>query len=313
MPSQLQQPSYEPDEQPVELRQLRDKDRQLRNYWGNLRKLHRQLRAKSAQELQELHFKLSNQDNTTTNFDNELAANFANSIELQALRKWLRELANALEKDLASQLRLQEKVRHQLTPAHRNRTETNFDDELPAKFDKKKKSFQSACFPRLSKGQARGELAFKSSLLGSFISEMHFHIRSVDPMNFHIRSLDPMRFHIRSFDNSSLSTKALDSTNFQDDSLTEETFRQATSQPAAWQKRASDRQLLRQQLGRRDRHKGNFSDSNLEEETFTKATSPTAAWKKRPSHRQLQRQQLGRRDLQHSSFKESSLEKGTLP
>ena len=34
------------DEQPVELHQLRDKDRQLQNYCQNFRKLHRQLRAK---------------------------------------------------------------------------------------------------------------------------------------------------------------------------------------------------------------------------------------------------------------------------
>ena len=72
--------------------------------------------------------------------------------------------------------------------------------------------------------------------------------------------------------------------------------RQPTSKTAAWQKRPSDRQLLRQQLGRRELQSqtGNFSNSSLEEETFTKATSETAAWKK---------------NFQHSSFKESSLEK----
>ena len=116
------------------------------------------------------------------------------------LRKWLRELANALEQDLALQLRLQEQVRHQLTLAHRNRTEPNFDDELAAKFDKKRNSFQSACLPRFSKGQARGELASNSSPLGSFISEMHFHIRSLDNTRFHIWSLDNMRFNIRNLD-----------------------------------------------------------------------------------------------------------------
>ena len=350
------------DEQPVKLRQLHDKDRQLQNQncGGNLRKLHRQLRAKSAQELEELHFKLSSQDRTTTNFDNELATNFDNNFEQQIdldnievetnfnflasthlgaarqkqpalpqkvavqlskallrqqlllqeaacstiasdnkdLHKWLRELANALEKDLASQLRLQEKVRHQLTLAHRNRTETNFDDELAAKFDKKKKSFQSACFPRLSKGQARGEIVSKSSLLGSFISEMHFHIRS----------LDPMSFHIRSFDNSSLSTKALDSTNFQDDSLTEETFRQATSQPAAWQKRPSDRQLLRQQLGRRDLHTGNFRDSSLEDETFSTAASKKAAWKRHFALATSKKAASKRAAWKTAAFKEEQLQ-----
>ena len=119
------------------------------------------------------------------------------------------------KKTFASQLRLQDKVRHQLTLAHRNRTETNFDDELAAKFDKKKKkSFQSVCFPRLSKGQARGELASKSSLLGSFISEMRFHIRSLDNMRFHIRSLDKMRFHIRSLDNMRFHIRSLDKMRF---------------------------------------------------------------------------------------------------
>ena len=59
-------------------------------------------------------------------------------------------------------------------------------------------------------------------------------------------------------------------------------------------KRPSDRQLLRQQLGRRDLQKGNFRDSSLEEETFSKAASTTAAWKTRPSAKQLQRKQLGK-------------------
>ena len=67
---------------------------------------------------------------------------------------------------------------------------------------------------------------------------------------------------------------------FQDSSLTEETFRQATSQPAAWPKKTSDRQLLRQQLGRRDLHKGNFRDSSLEDETFSTTTSKKTTWKR---------------------------------
>ena len=111
---------------------------------------------------------------------------------------------------------------------------------------------------------------------------------------------------------SSLSTKALDSNNFQDGSMEEETFRQATSKTAAWQKRPSDRQLPRQQLGRRDLQTGNFSDSSLAEETFRQATSQTAAWKRKPSERQLQRQQLGRGDLQNGNFRDSSLEEETF-
>ena len=276
------------DEQPVELQQLRDKDRQLQNYWENLRKLHRQLRAKGAQDFEELHFKLSSQDRTTTNFDNELATNFANGIELQDsalghqfhsngrasleldtyekakeleehnnFHKWLRELANALEKNLASQLRLQEKVRHQLTLAHRNRTETNFDDELAAKFDKKKKSFQSACFPKLSKGQAREKLASKSSLLGSFISEMRFHIRSLDK-----KQLAPQ--------------EPVTTSSFQEQLVPAE-CRQSSLTPR------TSTSLL--------------SKSSLEEETFSKAVSTTAAWKTRPSAKQLQRKQLGKGTL----------------
>ena len=79
---------------------------------------------------------------------------------------------------------------------------------------------------------------------------------------------------------SSLSTKTFDSNNFQDSSLTEETFSKTTSQTAAWQKRASDRQLLRQQLGRRDLQKATFRDSSLEDETFSTAASKQAAWKR---------------------------------
>ena len=82
--------------------------------------------------------------------------------------------------------------------------------------------------------QLRIRHRFRDRQLAHSLDPMTFHIRSLDPMTFHIRSLDPMSFHIRSLDNSSLSTKALDSTNFQDDSLTEETFTQATSETAAW-------------------------------------------------------------------------------
>ena len=110
-----------------------------------------------------------------------------------------------------------------------------------------------------------------------------------------------------------LGNSQLDTENFDQLTLKEplgrRNFRKATSKTAAWQKRASDRQLLRQQLGRRELQTGNFSDSSLAEESFRQATSQTAAWKKRPSERQLQRQQLGRRELQTGNFSDSSLEK----
>ena len=74
-----------------------------------------------------------------------------------------------------------------------------------------------------------------------------------------------------------LDRRDLQQDSFQESNSTEETFRQATSQPATWQKRASDRQFLRQQLGRRDLHKGNFKDSSLEDETFSTTASKKAA------------------------------------
>ena len=86
-----------------------------------------------------------------------------------------------------------------------------------------------------------------------------------------------------------LDRRDLQQDSFQDSSLTEETFRQATSQPAAWQKRALDRQLLRKQLGKRDLHKGNFRNSSLEDETFSTAASKKAAWKRHFALATLQR------------------------
>ena len=46
--------------------------------------------------------------------------------------------------------------------------------------------------------------------------------------------------------------------------MAEESFRQATSQTAAWQKRPSERHLQRQQLGRRDLQHSSFKASSLE-------------------------------------------------
>ena len=85
-----------------------------------------------------------------------------------------------------------------------------------------------------------------------------------------------------------------------------------TSKTTAWKKRPSDRQLPRQQLGRRDLQTGNFQDSSLANETFRQATSQTATWQKRPSDTQLLRQQLGRRDLQKGNFSDSSLAEETF-
>ena len=220
-----------------------------------------------AVQLRKLHKKLRNR---------ELEDNYN-------LHKWLRELEKYCEyigNISTSQLRACQKVRHPLTLAHRNRTETNFDDELTAKFAKQKKSFQSACFPRLFKGQARGEIASKSSLLGSFISEMHFHIRS----------LDNMRFHIRSFDHSSLSGQL--SIDLADSiSQTKEKESSLTTTSEATLERVPQIQLCRdsfQQLGLQEQwttnsfqeaafssslstkalDSNNFQDSSLAEETF---------------------------------------------
>ena len=79
---------------------------------------------------------------------------------------------------------------------------------------------------------------------------------------------------------SSLRVQLLQQDSFQDSNSTEETFRQATSQPAAWQKKTSDRQFFQQQLGRRDFQQGSFHDSNLEDETFSTATSKKTTWKR---------------------------------
>ena len=105
---------------------------------------------------------------------------------------------------------------------------------------------------------------------------------------------------------SSLSTETLDSNNFQDSSLTEETFSKTTPQTAAWQKRASDRQLLREQLGRRDLQKGTFRDSSLEDETFNRAASKQAAWKRHFALAPSKRAALNRAASKRTAWKRAA-------
>ena len=176
----------------------------------------------------------------------------------------------------------------------------NFDDELATKFDKKKKSFQSVCFPRLSKGQARGELASKSFFLGSFISEMHFHIRSLDNMRFHIRSLDNMRFHIRSLDNMRFHIRSLDNMRFHIRSLDNMRFHIRSLDNMRFNIRNLDKKQFipqepvttssfQEQLVPAECRQSSLtprtstsllSKSSLEDETFSTAASQKAAWKR---------------------------------
>ena len=197
--------------------------------------------------------------------------------------KWLRELEKYCEhigEISTSQLRACQKVRHQLTLANRDRAEKNLDDELASKFDDTKqfhiRSLDNMRFRIRSldhsslSGQLSIDLADSISQTkekeSSLTTASEATLQRVPQIQLCRDSFQQLALQEQwtpsSFQeaacSSSLSTKALDNTNFQDSSLTEETFRQATSQPAAWQKRASDRQLLRQQLGRRDLHKGNF-------------------------------------------------------
>ena len=235
------------------------------------------------------------------------------------LHKWLRELENAcayIGKFSSSQLRAFHKVRHHLNLSNRDRTKTNLDNELQTNLDNKPYNFRNQLQQQLS----TVTFTKKKEKLDNYKVDMNFYsaasktkLQSRLGVQLQLRDADstlrdqlmrPLQrasteacqeysgfslgASFRSRIDNQLPRTQLD---------TEETFSKTASKTAAWQKRASDRQLLSQQLGRRELQTGNFSNSSLEEETFRKATSETAAWKTRLSAQQLQREQLGKGTL----------------
>ena len=72
--------------------------------------------------------------------------------------KWLRELENACEyigKTSPLQLRACHKVRHHLNLQNRDRTETNFDNELTMNFDSKNELQDEFCSFKLRRKSAQ--------------------------------------------------------------------------------------------------------------------------------------------------------------
>ena len=218
------------------------------------------------------------------------------------LNKWLRELEKYCEykgKSSASQLRLQEKVRHHVSLANRDRTETNLDDELTTKFDNKQifqislENTAAGAFTEQLSIDLAGSISQTKEKESSLTTASEATLQRVPQIQLCRDSFKQLalqeQWTTNSFQetacSSSLSTKALDSNNFQDSSLTEETFSKATSKKTPWKKRPSARQLQRPQLDEE-----NFAESSLHgtlpsqlgrqrlERHFAFAASQTAAW-----------------------------------
>ena len=249
---------------------------ELETMLAALGKLHQQLRAG---QLSKVQYQLRSDNEIEKNFDK----NNSFTKKAQELEKYCEELTKSIDdgkskahsKFRSAQLA---KVHYKLRNENEknNELEKNFNNTA-ARASTKQLSIELAGSISQTKGKDSSLTAASEAVLQR-VPQIQLCRDSFQQM----ARQEPFRTSNfqRTACSSSLSTKTLDSNNFQDSSLTEETFSKTTSQTAAWQKRASDRQLLRQQLGRRDLQKGTFRDSNLEDETFNRAASKQAAWKR---------------------------------
>ena len=227
------------------------------------------------------------------------------------------------------QLRACHKVRHHLNLQNRDRTETNFDNELTTNNDNDNELQEEFCSFKLRRKSAKEIEEFNKQPSKQQLPTVTFKKKKKERLdNLHdaeILSDQLADYKVdRNFYLAASKTKLHNSLGVQlqlrdaDSDLRGQLMRplQRASTEACQEYRGFslaasfrsriDNHLPRKQLDRRDLQQDSFQDSSLTEETFSKTASKTAARPKRPSARQLHRQQLGRRELQTGNFSDSS-------
>ena len=308
------QNNKELDEQSVELPQLQQQRRELEKPLENLTKLHRQLRRKSAQQVQELQWKLRKQNNIATNFDNELATNFANKIQLSG---------SASGQQLPSYSFYIHILELKIDNPNLKNNELEMHNQKLEKKNLENKIFKKKLVPLLpdrhfalaASFQLFGYKAWKEFREASL--EILFSKTTRDKeLRHQLRraQLDYKAFWSGSF--KALCLSSFDDNSFADSSFTEETFKEGSFDDSSLQEETfSNNSLGEETFYDNSLEDSSFQDSSFEESSFAenRTASKRAALQRTASKRAaLQRTENSFEQLRESSFAENSFEESSF-